>query len=141
MTAIAYRNGVMAADTLNTFDDVKLHAPKIIKHKGYLLGAAGTIPSLDALVRWYFQALGKPTRPKMADGYDMNMIVVTPAGCVQHWTHSGQYEAIRNRFWAVGSGAAACMAAMEMGASAPEAVAAAIKWATGCGGRVTVRKL
>jgi hypothetical protein len=140
VTAIAYRDGVMAADTQCTTGHIKWHSPKIAKHKGYLLGAAGNPPSVTGLIRWYFQALGKPTRPKL-EGYEFDLLVVTPKGRIELWDQRGQFEPIRYRFWAVGCGAECCLAAMDMGASAPRAVRAAIKFADHCGGRVTTCKL
>lgn len=141
MTAIAYRDGVMAADTqcmLNSH--VKQSIPKIIKRQGYLLGGAGDVPSLDDLMRWYFAAPGKPTRPKF-EGFDFTLLVITPRGRIENWDHRGRFEPIRHKFWAVGSGAECCMAAMDVGASATRAVRAAIKFADHCGGRVTTCKL
>jgi len=140
MTAIAYKNGRMAADTLCTMSNRKFHAVKIAKHDGHLLGAAGDLPSIVDLVRWYFLAPGKPTRPKF-EGFDFDMMVVTPSGRIHVWDNRGTFEPISHKFWAVGSGGLACLGAMEHGASADQAVRAAIKWADGCGGRVTVRTL
>lgn len=140
MTAIAYSAGTMAADTQCVDLHVKWHSPKIVKHQGYLLGAAGECPPLADLVRWFFLAPGKPTRPKI-EGLDFRMLVVTPRRQIQIWDNRGNYEPIRTKFWAIGAGAECCLAALDMGASAPEAVRKAIKFSEHCGGRVTTCKL
>jgi hypothetical protein len=140
MTAIAYSPGVMAADTLCTSSGSQFHSPKIIKHQGYLLGAAGDVLPLADLVRWYFSALGDPTRSKIGS-FDFDLMVVTPKGKIELWDQRGICEPIPHKFWAVGCGAQCCLGAMEAGAKAPEAVRAAIKWTESVGGRVTVRKL
>lgn len=130
----------MAADTLCGDSNRKYHAAKIAKYEGHLIGAAGDVPSVPDLIRWYFLAPGKPARPKW-EGFDFDMMVVTPAGRIQLWTHRGAFESFPHKFWAIGSGGLCCLGAMERGASAVQAVKAAIKWAEACGGRVTVRKL
>jgi len=48
---------------------------------------------------------------------------------------------VRAPFYALGSGYQVAMGAMEFGATAEEAVRAAIKWDTGSGGDVTVLRL
>lgn len=130
----------MAADTLCLEGSARFYSLKIVEHHGYLLGAAGEPPPVAGLIRWYFQALGKPIRPKV-EGGEFSLLVVTPKRRIQMWDNRGSFEPIRHRFWAIGSGAEACLGAMQVGASAAQAVASAIKWANGCGGRVTVRRL
>jgi hypothetical protein len=141
MTAIAYRSGLLAADTLCGYGTIKAHEPKIIKKDGYLLGIAGNdMPSLEDVVRWFFIDLKAHRRNEFKDA-DFTALVVTPAGRIQAWHHSGLCQPITEKFWAIGSGRAVCMGAMERGATSPQAVAAAIKWADSCGGRVLTRKL
>lgn len=141
MTAIAYRNGVLAGDTLCGYGHVKAFEPKIVKKDGYLLGVAGSdMPSLEDVVKWFFTEVRASRRNEFKNA-DFTALVVTPAGRIQLWHHSGLCQPIRNKFWAIGSGGAVCLGAMEQGATSAQAVAAAIKWADACGGRVMTRSL
>lgn len=132
----------MAADTRTTHDFIKVNESKIIKRDGHLVGVSGeTCPSNADLARWFFAAPVKHFRPEFKDA-KFTLLIALPNGRVTTIDNSGRfYPIVHQRFWAIGSGAEACMAAMEVGATAAEAVAAAIKWQRDCGGRVTVRKL
>jgi 20S proteasome alpha/beta subunit len=142
MTAIAFRSGQMAADTRTTHNYVKANEVKIIHRDGYLIGVSGeSCPSNADLVRWFFNAIDKHQRPEFKD-YKFTLLVATPKGRITTIDNSGRfYPIVHQRFWAVGAGSEVCMGAMEMGATAEQAVRAAIKWQKDCGGRVTVRSL
>lgn len=143
MTAIAYRAGIMASDTNIEFGFIKSTETKAIRHNGYLIGVSGSsCPHNDDFIRWFFADL-KANRRLEFKGCDFEALVVTPQGKMQLWSHDGLCYPVppAAKFWAVGSGAETCMGAMEMGATAAQAVAAAIKWAKGCGGRVTTQRL
>jgi hypothetical protein len=143
MTAIAYRNGTMAGDTNIEFGYVKTTEQKIVKKDGYLIGVSGSAcPHNDDFIRWFFVDVKASRRLEMK-GCEFEALVVTPTGKMQLWSNSGLCYPVppAAKFWAVGSGAEVCMGAMEAGATAERAVAAAIKWAKGCGGKVTVKRL
>lgn len=141
MTAIAYRDGILASDTLCGIEPLKLNEPKIMKKDGYLIGMSGdNIPSINDFAKWFFADL-KSSRRHEFKGADFEVMVVTPSGQVQIWQNTGLYYPIKQKFWACGSGAGVCMGAMEHGATAVQAVKAAIKWAQSCGGRVISKRL
>lgn len=142
MTAIAFRAGYMAADTMTAHNYVKVNECKIIKHQGHLIGISGeSCPSNADLSRWFFNAIDKHVRPEFKD-HKFALLVALPNGRVTTIDHTGRfYPIVHQKFWAVGAGSEVCLGAMERGASAEQAVRAAIKWQRDCGGRVTVRKL
>lgn len=141
MTAIAYRAGVMAGDTQCGYGSLKAQEIKMVKRDGYLLGICGDdTPALEDVVKWFFAELKAPRRIEFKSA-SFTALVVTPNGKIQTWHNSGLCQPIKQKFWAVGSGSLVCMGAMEHGATAQQAVAAAIKWADGCGGRVITRRL
>lgn len=142
MTAIAYRSGVMAGDTLSTFSYISAHETKVIKRDGWLIGVSGeSCPSNDDLSDWVFNNIKAKRLPKF-DGMEFELLAVRPSGRMYLYYSSGiVYPVPHLKFWAVGSGAEVCMGAMEMGASAEQAVRAAIKWQKACGGRVITKKL
>jgi hypothetical protein len=142
VTAIAYRAGTMAADTKTVHEYVKVDETKIFKAGGHLIGVMGEVcPSNADLSRWFLAAPDKHFRPEFKD-HRFALLIVNPKGKLSILHHTGRfYPVVHQRFWAIGAGAECCMAAMEAGATAEQAVRAAIKWQKDCGGRVTVRKL
>lgn len=147
MTAIAYRDGVMAGDSLTIItskeSDIKTADPlKVAKYKGYLFGLAGNdCPKMEDFRKWWYPYRKADKAPKMGQKLRFEALVVGPDGMVQQWDERGVWELIKQPFWAIGSGSHVCMGAMEFGATARQAVEAAIKWAPGVGGKVYVRKL
>lgn len=141
MTCIAYRNSVMAADSLVVNDNAikDLRSIKILSKGGWLLGTSGELcPPDHTVLKWF-----KPKAmqlPRM-DGYKFFMLAAGPKGVLRVWDQEGQFEPIRNRFWAVGSGSELAMGAMEMGATAAQAVAVAIKFNVNCDGKIITRRL
>lgn len=142
MTAIACRDGVMAADTMTLYgpSEFKINAPKIIEKDGYLIGSAGNAcPSNEDIVDWFFKA--QYPLPKF-EGASFYLLVLTPEKKMEIWdSESGTKDPVPSKFWAIGSGADVCMGAMEAGATAEEAVKAAIKWCPRVGGKVVSKKL
>jgi ATP-dependent protease HslVU (ClpYQ) peptidase subunit len=138
MTCVAYRNGIIAADSMSVVEEVKLNNEvKVAKRKGHLFGLSGdAMPPLEEAIDWYFKKNRGTLKP-----YKFSLLVVTPEGKVYDIDQNNGQVAITAPFYAVGSGAIGAMCAMEVGATAEQAVAAAIKWCEGVGGKVVVRKL
>ena len=140
MTCIAYRDGVMAADGQMEYDRVKMPCVKIAKRRGHLFGAAGAeCPPLAELIDAFFD-LDEETRQIMK-GYEFNMLVVTPQGEIQVWDENMSFEPVLQPFHAIGTGDVGALCAMEVGATAVQAVKAACKWVPGIGGPIAKRKL
>lgn len=138
MTCVAYRDRIIAADSQAIVEDVKMvDDVKVARRKGHLFGICGmALPPLDAAIKWYFSKKREAFKP-----YKFTMIVVTPEGKVIDIDHKNAVIEVDLPFYAVGSGTAYALGAMEMGATAEQAVAAAIKWCPTVGGKVVVRKL
>jgi ATP-dependent HslUV protease subunit HslV len=144
MTCIAYKDGVMAADTMSVMDEhVKLlNEIKIAKHKGYLFAIAGdNCLSMKDFKAWWFPDLKKPIRKPVGGSFKFDALVVTPEGEMQMWDHRGRYEVMALPFYAIGSGKEYAIGAMQMGATAQQAVETAIIWCPTVGGKVITRKL
>lgn len=136
MTAIAYRAGVLAADSEVHWNDyVKAYEnDKVVKDHGDLMGIAGDVcPSHEEFSQWRFS---KRPRKNRWEGFKFEALVVTADGKVFIYDQLGSKQALKEEFFAIGSGAEVCLGAMEMGATAEQAVAAAIKWCPGVGGEV-----
>jgi ATP-dependent protease HslVU (ClpYQ) peptidase subunit len=147
MTTIAFRDGIMAADTQETAGESQMRCKKIFratspKGRRVLIGTAGG--SFAGMIYVDHFKSGKE-RPITIDYMDIeedfhNLI----------WDGTNLFEVNwlwrpikvpRPKFFAIGSGAPAALGAMHMGASAKEAVNVAKKIDIYTGGRVVSMKL
>lgn len=140
-TIIAYKDGILAADTLvcNTDTYEKLYyAEKIFKSDdGWLIGANGDCTYCLNFIKWAQE--GRVGLAPKQGKYDGGLLI-SPQGKIRIF--SGQhYEEILNPFVTIGSGSPWAMAVMEIGGTAIDAVNAAMKWCMTCGGEITVVSL
>lgn len=138
MTIIAYRAGVMAADTCMT-DSFVTCGIKLYKKKGHIIGFCGDVEQALVFVDWFFDQK-KNRRPDLAAEQGWEALVMNKTG-VYTWGRSLRPIEISEDFYAIGSGAALAMGAMEHGASAAEAVAIACRRDPYCREPVTVLTL
>jgi hypothetical protein len=127
MTTIAYRNGVMAADS--AIFDRGCHVGECVKifraPSGIIGGAAGCLGDLCALRDWILgDCDGKP--PEFGDE-DSEGLVVHPTGVVEWIGPKQKRIEHRSEFHVIGSGFRIAMGAMHMGATAFQAVEIAAK--------------
>lgn len=137
MTTIAYRDGIMAADTLITSNGmVDGYHQKIARNAvGDLAGASGNSAKCCAFLAWF--SGGEKHEPPEWDEETGNGLIVRCDGAVELYMQHGRSD-LRADFYAIGSGYQIAIGAMAAGASAKEAVAAAIKIDTCSGGEITV---
>lgn len=134
MTTIVYRNGVLAADSLTTSNGMRVgYAKKVRKIGGVLVGACGTSSLCERFFDWLRAGL-KGDDPFRGND-DGNGLVVTPSG---HVICFGKHGPSRYcwPYFTMGSGEQIATGALEMGASATEAVAAAISINVMSGGEI-----
>lgn len=138
MTIVAYRDGVMAADSRLT--DGSLIMPNGIRKifqraDGALVGVTGDAEDVEAARAWTERSGKKP--PVLTKG--AVMILVTSGGGISEYSQQGRFRYHNTTgYMAIGTGATAALGAMWAGASAVEAVAAAIALDNCCGGDVYV---
>ncbi len=150
MTVIAYRDGTMACDSLTTLsnDVVSWNAEKVIRlASGALLGACGCGCD-NREFRSLFDTVSTPSDIPRLDALsdlkiDCTILLVLPDSSVWfividkesngNWSSS---VARAHEYMSVGSGSDVAQGALEMGATAKEAVEVAIKWNVKCGGPV-----
>jgi len=131
LSTIAYKDGVMAADTLITGNDMRCGSvTKIAKGKQGIGGSAGSIDDNKKFRDWIERG---GEHPKY-DGIDG--LYVTHSGKMHYLGSTGEMVPFTGKFSAVGSGEKYAMAAMEMGATAKQAVEIAKKFDCHTGGRV-----
>lgn len=153
MTTIAYRDGVMAADTqMTSSESTRMgHCTKVWKIKGYLVGFAGTqrlvreakdflennLKSGEPLPRIPFFA--QEEKDQSTNG--VWGFVVCPQRGIFRYEERGLPWEVEADYIAVGSGSDYARAAMYCGKDAIDAVAVAMHFDCGTGGEIRSVKL
>jgi ATP-dependent protease HslVU (ClpYQ) peptidase subunit len=135
MTTIAWDGHSLAADTLfNSGGQFAGFDAKIHRLGRLLIGCAGSVAVYEQFRDWVKGGM-KGECPLKKD--IANTFVVTPEGRAVMWCDDGPFR-VSTTQWALGSGERYALGAMEMGATAAEAVAAAIRHDLASGGEVMV---
>ena len=136
MTTIAYRDGVLAADTLiNWNGDVLGYTPKIGRAGRLLYGASGSTAWCWAFRSWLKRG-AKGDCPAVAK--DSGGCAVMPNDDIISFHEEGMERRTGVPFYAWGSGADYAIGAMQMGATPEQAVRAAMAWDRKTSGEITV---
>ena len=143
MTAIAYKDGVMAADSMELCGKVTLSTVQKITRRskdGALAGAAGYGPAGEAFLR-AFEA-GEDAEFKRSlpndEGFGFEAIIAYADGAVWQVGQDGSRYKVNAPFYVAGSAHEILVGAMAAGASAEQAVRIAVKYHASCGGDVAV---
>ena len=127
MTTVAYRDGVMAADTGITNSGGVRYASVSKMHRcpdGVLMAGAGDYGSVLDLFSWYDRGCPSDDVPEFGDDEDMVVcaLVIYPDGRVAYIERDLRECPLEGEFFAIGSGVEGALAAMAAGATAEEAV-------------------
>ncbi|WP_029083427.1 hypothetical protein [Bradyrhizobium sp. th.b2] len=137
MTTIAYRAGILAADT-RMIQGTAIIAENVVKivrrDDGALCGGAGDCAWVQAFHRWFLG--GEEGDPPIVEDGDKGVIVKKP-GPIKYFEPGGTVE-FRAPYFSFGSGKEFALGAFWTGATAKEAVQAAMHFDPGTGGRVMV---
>lgn len=133
MTTIAYRDGTMACDSRLTGGFVSLAPSKVIVGKRLMVGFCGDYAG--GYVGAQYLAEESQDKPDTCSEDD-NEYIVTDGKKIWLADTKLRLAPVGDRFWAVGSGGIAAMAAMYAGADAKTAVQIAIKVDENSGGKV-----
>jgi ATP-dependent protease HslVU (ClpYQ) peptidase subunit len=139
LTTIAYRDGQMAADTqvIAGSTIIPSKVVKIARRKkdGALAAACGNLTFLFAFLEW-FLAGEKGEGPPLDEG-DRGIIARGKGKPLEVFENTGFFE-YTPEYAAFGSGMEFAIGAMHHGATAFEALQAAVKHDPGSGGEITV---
>ena len=143
MTVIAYRDGIMAADSLVTSANGNVREGTIMKIRRllrfndyHLVGAAGDLSACVKFYRWF------EGDQHSVPGENFEAISVNcRTGKFWGWDDGLEPHEFKAPFIATGFGGNLALAAMYAGASAEEAVRAAIKVNPSLGGPVRTMEL
>ena len=138
MTIIAFRDGMLAADTKSSAGHItRGYMKKIGRTKdGHLWGFVGTADFHEVCSEWVEKREGKAPNI-MEQGENSILILITPDHRVREWNGHGWYETDKCDFYAWGSAGSLALGAMAMGADAATACEVAIRFDNYCGGDIT----
>jgi 20S proteasome alpha/beta subunit len=138
MTTVVYRDSVLASDSMLGSNGAGIGSvKKIWKLKnGNLVGACGTAQGSEKFISYMNGDISKPESIPALDA-----ILIDTELKVYFCEDNLQTYEVQAPFFAVGSGSKFALGAMEMGASAEEAVRVAMKYDISSGGEVQVLKL
>jgi len=139
MTTIAYRDGLLCADTMAIHSNgLKMYvATKVFKVPDGWVSGCGNPRDIAKFVEMYKEGV---LEADTFNGEDWEIIKVNTKGKFELWNHELVPLSIKGRFYATGSGSSYAMGAMEQGATAYEAVQVSCKYDDGTGGTVTTVK-
>lgn len=142
MTTIAYKDGVLAADTRCTIDDVidqSEHKKVFHLKNGALVGLAGDLGVITAVLKKLRRDPDDFEVIKV-EKKELNAIYVRADGKVFEKDSNG-WIPVTAKYAATGSGYLAALVAMRCGKSAREAIKIAIEFDKNTGGKVRSVKL
>lgn len=148
MTTIAYRDGIMAADTLISDEGSGLrrgYHQKIFRlDDGSIIGCCGSSAAIQRFKNWALAGADMANKPIFTVDHGFGCIWVRPDGTVSCW-HSEMMEPQHTipPAWgmAMGSGNEVAVGAMAAGADPMRAVEIAAMIDTGTGGSIQVESL
>jgi ATP-dependent protease HslVU (ClpYQ) peptidase subunit len=137
MTTVAYRDGVLAADSRVTVGDMVLTDKATKVHRlrdGHLFGWSGNAEDAVRLK----QALQKRVTPP--PDLDLSAILISPEGEIRVF-EGNIWVTVKSPYYAVGTGANGALCAMDAGADAKTAALIGSKRDTSSGGKIKCVKL
>lgn len=140
MTTVAYRDGVMASDSACHVGSVCVHSiQKVWKIRGHLIGCAGSLVDMHTFLKWFGAGAWEDKHPKMKD---LDVLVVTPEGKVLTYEDGAPHAIeVDDEYISIGAGSPIALGALHAGATAVEAVQAAITHCSKTNGKVQVIQL
>jgi hypothetical protein len=132
MTTIAYRDGVMASDTGMTMRGSRCgRATKIVRASdGRLIGACGSCSGAEAFKTWAldpnYRDYEPPANPIKDEQPDWSGLIAHPDGQIEVFDGGESSHKFAADYYAAGSGRPEALGAMFMGATAEQAVRAAM---------------
>ena len=129
MTTIAYRDGVMAADSQASSGARKFRVKKITRVPGGgLLGITGGMPELLKIQKWAGAGFPPDDKPELSDDAEVECLLVYADGTAALFDASLEVMPVQDKFIAIGSGGPYAVAAMACGLGPAEAVQIAARF-------------
>lgn len=137
----------MVSDSQTSGEGVKVNCRKTYRIKGWLVGAAGRVDDIEAIVEHVkgsdtikggFSSV-KSSKLKLEE--EVEFLVLSPGGKIYVSENGAPLYEVTDSFCAIGSGAQGALVAMNLGCSPSEAVKQVMKVDPMTGGRLYKRKL
>lgn len=138
MTTIACNRKEMACDSYLTDGSMVLHVRKVFKRKGHVVGIAGDYAACMEFVGWWLK--GNYEDEFTGEMSEVDVLILTKDGKLLHYGACSRPFELEDDFAAIGSGAAAAMGALHVGATPAQAVKAASKVDVNTGGKISIRR-
>ena len=138
MTIIAYKDGVLAADSEMYWGELRCDYPdKLAIIEGAIIGCSGDIIACRKFVEWFREKGKTPDFEKLK----FDAIVAYKDGRVESWDQRLYPLPITDEFAAMGSGMDFAIGAMAHGATARKAAEIAVRFCKSCGGKILTKSL
>lgn len=131
MTVIAYKDGIVAADGQSSRAGIKYRVQKLFEHGNEIIAACGDYSRAIQMRDWYVKGRVDPL-PASSDNTFARLLVFRGKYFLEFENMSTPVKRT-DKLVAFGSGSDIALGAMEMGASAIQAVEIAIKHLDSCG--------
>lgn len=143
MTAIAYRSGIMAADSVGWIGGASVKTPVAAKIKrmpdGGLFAAAGSTTEIARFAEWMLSSGPRPADFDKEEQF--TGLWARSGGSLWLCNYTLYFYELFDPFFAIGACCTFMMGALHAGASAEEAVRLAVLHTDGAGGSVQVEEL
>lgn len=146
MSVVAVRDGVVASDSQCMESGRPMFHKKLHRKNGVIIGYVGQMLSGHQFLDWFLAGADRAKLPTFLqyrgndDSPSFTALVLDGTGLAEWNEYFVPFEIVE-RFYAIGSGAPAAIAAMHMGADAEKAVEIACEMFADCGGEVLVERL
>lgn len=139
MTTVAYKDGILAADSQSWQGDVRSGLVKKIRrlNDGSLIGVAGTYGHIQVFADWWHKGGDLDNLPQLGE----STVIHIRSKTVTIFEYGGHYDISKRRYWSGGSGHVIAKVAMECGKNAYEAVKVAVMFDAWSGGPVRHMRL
>jgi ATP-dependent protease HslVU (ClpYQ) peptidase subunit len=127
----------MACDSFLTDGNTVQHVRKVFRKKGHVVGIAGDYAACMDFITWWLRGGGPEYEGEMQE---VDVLILTAKGKILHYGACAKPYELEDNFAAIGSGSAAAMGAMHMGATPAQAVRAASKVDVNTGGKISIRR-
>ncbi len=137
MTTIIYHDGILVADTLSNANHICISHSKLYtcKRTGSVFGSCGYSHEMIQFMKWIDEGLGvEVDKPKFLGEDGFCCLEVNKSGELFIWYDHLVPIPIHEKKMAIGSGGGFALGAVEMGASAIEAIRVSAKLNTDTGG-------
>ena len=136
MTTIAYKDGILASDSLASSES---HVVGYCDNKVTIVGNkaiafTGDLDDKDVFIKWVINKKGK--KPQFENGFGVFVIDIDTKELTEY--KDGERVDYKSDFYTMGSGSLVAIGAMAHGATAKEAVEIACKYNLHTGGEVHV---